>query len=172
MTATNTGSNATTSATFREILRAQCVLLEELARHEARLQLAVLQKDWVALESEIREMRGISDDIELRERNRNEAYAELKRGLGMSDSDSFYEVLSRLPMEDRAELAELYRNLRIGIAKVKSITLGIDAFVTATVGTMREIFEELFPEHKGRLYSRRGVAKQTDTSSMVVNHRM
>lgn len=160
------------SSRFREVLRLQCLLLESLSRHETRLQAAVLQKDWVSLEAAVREMKSISEEIERCEKERTDAYRELKGGLGLRETDTFYEVISRMPLEERAELAQLYRNLRIGIARVKSITTGIDAFVSATVGTMREILEELFPEHKGRMYSRTGAAHSSDTSSMVVNHRM
>jgi len=157
---------------FKEALHLQGALLDNLSREEARLQLAVLQKDWIALEETVRVMRVISADIESCELRRTEGYGSLKASLGLSPEDSFYDVLSRLPLEDRQELATLYRQLRIGIAKVRSITDGIDAYVSATVGTMRDILDEIFPERKGKIYSRSGSVSSSDTSSMVVNHRL
>ncbi len=157
---------------FKEVLQLQGVLLDNLSREEARLQIAVLQKDWIALEACVREMKAIAQGIEECEQKRTESYRVLKAALGLKPDDSFYEVLSRLPIEDRQELAELYRRLRIGIVKVRSITDGIDAYVTATVGTMRDILDELFPERKGKIYSRSGTVSSADASSLVVNHRL
>jgi hypothetical protein len=161
-----------TTTIFKEALHLQGVLLDSLSREEARLQLAVLEKDWTALEEAVRTMRVIADDIEGCEMQRNDAYRVLKGTLGLKSEDSFYDVLSRLPLEERQELATLYRQLRVGIAKVRSITDGIDAYVTATVGTMRDILDELFPERKGKIYSRSGSVSMAETSSMVVNHRL
>ncbi|HUX13459.1 MAG TPA: hypothetical protein VMW87_10550 [Spirochaetia bacterium] len=157
---------------FKEALQLQGILLDRLSHEEARLQIAVLQKDWIALEACVREMKSLSAGVEECETRRNESYRSLKTSLGLKSGDSFYDVLARLPIDERQELVELYRRLRIGIAKVRSITDGIDAYVTATVGTMRDILDELFPERKGKLYSRTGAAASTDTSSMVVNHRL
>ena len=157
---------------FKDALHLQGVLLDSLSREEARLQLAVLEKDWIALEGSIRAMKAIAADVESCEMQRNESYRMLKVSLGLKEDDSFYEVLSRLPLEERQELANLYRQLRIGIAKVRSTTDGIDSYVTATVGTMREILDELFPDLKGKMYSRSGSVSTTESSSMVVNHRL
>ena len=160
------------TSVFKDALHLQSVLLDSLSREEGRLQVAVLEKDWIALEESIRTMRVLAADIEECEMRRNEGYRNLKASLGLKSDDSFYDVLSRLPLEERQELAGLYRQLRIGISKVRSITDGIDAYVTATVGTMRDILDEIFPERKGKIYSRSGSVAVAEAPSLVVNHRL
>ncbi len=143
--------------------------LEELSALENRLQRSLLDKDWTELEGLVRNLQNLAQEISYIENSRNLLYAELQREFGLESGDGFYDFLAKLPMGTRIELSVLYRRLRLSVSDVRSVTGGIDAYVTATVSTMGKILEELFPSRKTKMYGRDGAALE-NAQPLVFSH--
>jgi predicted transcriptional regulator len=147
---------------LKDLIKQEIEKLQDLAGAETKLQKCVLDKNWAELEEIIRRMQDISAEISHIENSRNIIYCEIRDSLGIMETNGFYDVLTKLDPEERVDLAELYRRLRHSVNAVRSITGGIDTYITATVSTMGRILEELFPARKLRLYNKSGTSRNSE----------
>ena len=147
---------------LKDLIRQEIEKLDELAGAEHKLQKCVLDKNWAELEEIIRRMRDISAEISHIENSRNIVFCEIRDTFGIIETNGFYDVLTKLDPEERVDLAALYRRLRHSVYAVRSITGGIDTYITATISTMGRILEELFPARRMRLYNKSGSSRNTE----------
>jgi hypothetical protein len=155
-----------------EALHREVELLEAIAEDEKRLHSLLSNRDWVELERCLSRLNSLSGDVLQAEDRRNTAYERLRSTLEVEEDERFYDVLERLPVEERSELSELYRRLKVAVIQVRSVTGGIDTYVTESTQTMRSVLEELFPEQKGKIYSRSGRSNRADERAIVLDHHM
>ena len=154
---------------LKDLMERETEKLGALAAAENRLQQCILDKDWTELESLIRNLESLSREVSLIENARNQLYGDLQDDYGLETGHGFYDFLVRLPEEQQQDLAELYRRLRIAVSEVRSITGGIDNYISSTVSTMGKILEELFPSRKMRLYGKDGAARES-AQPLVFSH--
>lgn len=163
---------ATRSTALQDVLEQQIWVLEELAEEEAALQRAVAQRDWPAAESIIDGLRDRADRFAALEEVRHEAYREMLRSVGASESMPFPVALGRLDEASRRLLTDLYRRLKAALFRVRSVSEGLDAFVAALATTTRGILDEIYPSRKGKMYGRSGQVARTEDWALVVNRHL
>jgi predicted nuclease with TOPRIM domain len=147
---------------LKDLIKQEIEKLDELAGAENKLQKCVLDKNWAELEEIIRRLQCLSAEISHIENSRNILYGEILDILGVIGPNGFYDVLAKLRSEERVDLAALYRRLRLSVNAVRSITGGIDTYITATISTMGRILEELFPARRMRLYNKSGTSRKAE----------
>ncbi len=152
-----------------DVIRAQIMTLETIAAEHSRLQEAVLNRDWESLEEQIQALQGRAKDAGTLEEQRKATYGRLRQMLGLGPEESFFELLCLLDEEERAELASLYRGLKIAVMRVASANGGLEAYVQSSTETIQAVLKELYPERKGTIYSRTGRIQRHDDRAFVVN---
>ncbi|TVR59469.1 MAG: hypothetical protein EA426_07080 [Spirochaetaceae bacterium] len=157
---------------FVEVLNAQILLFTDLAREERTLADAVVAKDWPTLDRVIRVMNEYSEEIVRVDEERSRTYDALRSRLGLRSVGLFSELLDSVPFESREHLSHLFRELKIAVMRVRSLTGGVDAYVESSNTTLRSVLQELYPERKGRLYSRSGASTEHPDTPVVVNHHL
>lgn len=164
--------NSDTVAVLKEALEREVSSLEELAAAEQELQPLLAERNWMELEKRISALNTLSESAMNAEQEREAAYAALKQEVGAADDARFYDVLESVDWEERCELAELYRRLKIAVVQVRGVTGSLDTYVSVSTSTVRGVLDELFPDQKGKIYSRTGRANQVDERAMVLDRQL
>ena len=138
--------------TVVETLSAQLSMMNTLADHEAELHRRMLEREWDEVAPLIETMGQMSDAVVEAENRRHDAYCRLRKHLGLDDYSGFAEVLAALDDEDRRRLAELYRQLKLAVIRLKSLAGGVDRYVRSMMTTTREIIQEAYPHRSGSSY--------------------
>lgn len=157
---------------FVDVLSLQVLLFTDLAREERILADAVVAKDWPSLDRVIRVMDGYSRKIVHADEQRARVYDALRSRLGLREGGLFSDVLDAIPFESREQLSNLFRELKIAVMRVRSLTGGVETYVESSNQTLRSVLQELYPERKGRLYSRSGATTEHADTPVVVNHHL
>lgn len=150
----------------------QIELLNLLAERERELQNHLLNRNWQDLEQVIEQMTLVSREIQNADNARAESFRILRMSLGLSDSSGMSEVITRLDEEKSGTLRMLYRNLKVAVMRIQSLTGGIDAYVASTTATMRAFLDESFPDRRGTIYSRDGSADYGGGHAVVVDRHL
>ena len=158
--------------TVVETLSAQLTMMNTLAEHEAELHRRMLEREWEEVTPLIETMSDMSDAVVEAENRRHDAYCTLRRHLGLEDSAGFAEVLAALDDEDRRRLAELYRQLKLAVIRLKSLADGVDRYVRTMMATTRELIKEAYPHRSGATYSRDGGHAAHSGEALVLNHHL
>ena len=156
------------TTTLKRALRAEARMLKDFADLQKSLQQAISKRKWTELNKEIEDLRLLADRIEVQEEDRVQAYQLLKDSLHAGKEDSFLEIVSRLPVEDRDELLVLYRHLKAAVIRVRASAGLLNYYVQSMSEALRQILEELFPHRKGKLYSRTGKPKEAGDESLMM----
>lgn len=155
-----------------ELLIRQSDGIEAFGALEQRMQQAVLDQRWEELDRVIPASEALARELETLDAARHEAVLELKRACGVAEHAPFGELLARLPEDNRRPLAAAFRSLQVSVLKVKGLTNGLDSYVRGAVKATNRLMHEVFPDHRGTLYSRRGQRAPADGRAMVIDQRL
>jgi ribosomal 50S subunit-associated protein YjgA (DUF615 family) len=156
------------TSTLKRTLRAEARSLKDFAELQKGLQLSISKRQWTELSKEIDALRKLAEKIETLEKDRIGAYQLLKSSLHAEGEESFTQIVSRLPVEDRDELLSLYRHLKAAVIRVKASAGLLNYYVQSMSDALRQILEELFPHRKGKMYSRTGKPKEPGDESLML----
>ncbi len=151
------------------LIEREIVLLQGMAAAERRLQKAVIGRDWASVDETIRGMELVSEEIVATESRRHDVFEDCCRRIGAAGNNAFFGLLAAVPPPTRSRLSSLYRELKVAVLAVRSITDGIDAYVTSTMRTLNGVIEELFPERRGKIYSGTGSVDKQGHTALVVD---
>lgn len=156
-----------------DVLRQETALLERLSAAQDVVRTAVFARDWADLESMLARLDAYALDFELLEAERERVFREFApSGTGEGESVGFYAVASRLPPTDRRTLTELYRRLKLDALKVRLANDSLTTYLAEARATLAGFMEAAFPDRRGRLYSRRGKAVDSEMRSIVLDRRL
>jgi flagellar biosynthesis/type III secretory pathway chaperone len=154
---------------FKSALMKQLSLLEMLEKEELNLQSSVIEKDWPGTESCIKHLETLSERVMRAERRRHELFNALKAALKAEDDEGFYDVIARFPEEERRELSELYRKLKVAVLKVQSLNGGIDTYIRSAAYTLGKVLDEYIPSRRNKTYSRSGRRAGTGEGPLFIS---
>lgn len=146
---------------FRDILERENALTGRIAAIQGEVKQAVLGREWADFEAQIAALAEAGEEFEELEAARVEIFGEGEAG--------FYAQCARFPEEERRVLTELYRRLKTETIKVRLENDGLSKYIAETRLVISGALDILYPERRGRLYSRRGMQVQPDMSSMMLN---
>ncbi|MFP4373484.1 MAG: flagellar export chaperone FlgN [Spirochaetaceae bacterium] len=157
---------------LKYLLKSEVELLEDFARQEQELQNAIVEREWDRLEGIVNEMTEASQSVLSVEQERHECYTRVRRDFDCPPNSSFYDFAAKLDLGDRMEISELYRRLKVAVMRVQALTGGIGSYITSATSAIRDVLDELYPQRKGRIYSRAGHHSVPDDRAMVVDHHL
>jgi hypothetical protein len=156
-----------------ELLR-RIVLLQGLVRG------AVVNRQWTDFEDHLAALGKVGEEFEPLDRERQRYFDALSGSLGETGRDAaepaavpgeggFYGLVSRLPREKREELSARYRQVKLEVLKIKLETEALERYLNEGRATVAAFLDAVFPDRKGRLYSRRGKQVPADMRSILFN---
>ena len=160
----------------RDILLRECELIQEASVVHEKLKSAVIERKWTDFGSHIIDMNNIENRLVSLEDEREQLFSAfetlLQRNLFSGRMDAkgrFYAMVSLLPENHRDDLTSIYRSLKLDALKLR---IANEAFMTYLVGiksTLKEFFDNVFPDRAGKMYTKDGTHLLHDMRSMVLN---
>jgi len=151
----------------KAVLLKECELVRRISSLQNLVYEAVLNRDWSGFEANFSRLSEIGEEFSELEHQRERVFAGI-----LPESDAsvrFYSLTVGLPPEQRGELTEIYRNLKMETLKVKIMGETIMSFVIGAKATVAGFFEVAFPDRKGKIYTPYGMPVSQDMRSMVLN---
>lgn len=151
-----------------DVLRRETALLDLLAAVQDTVRKAVFAREWTDLDALLAKLESYGADFEALEAERARLFGEF--GGQEREPVGFYTLVSRLGPEDRRELTELYRKLKLDTLKVRLANDALSSYLRDARATLTDVLDAAYPDRRGRLYSRRGAPVHPEMSSIVLNH--
>lgn len=152
---------------FRGILLQQTELLTALSQQEQHLQAVVADRDWPQLERLLPSMEAVGVEFQRLETRRQVVYTEMQFAAG--GEQSFAALLKSFPGDEREKISAAYRGLKVAVLRLRSQTAGLDTYLRSSIGTLRGVLQELYPEHASTVYSRDGFGGYPSGQAMVLS---
>lgn len=153
-------------------MKKELVLVNRFSGIEEKIKDILVTKDWNLLEKKIREMDSLADRIRDIEEKRNSAYQAMKLYCRDDEIKSFYLFVSMFCPERKEILISLYRELKVGVLKVKNITERIDTYVNSVVSTVEKVLDEVYPSRKGTIYDVSGTKSTGLHQPMILDREL
>ena len=151
----------------REILLQESDLVQRIARLQEVVWEAVVNRDWTDFEGHFSELGRLGEEFTALEAEREGFFAEINGKPG--DILGFYAFASQLPPDQRGEITEIYRNLKLEALKIQVSGDTLMGFIAGARTTLAGFFEIAFPDRGGKLYTPHGIPVSHDMRSMVLN---
>jgi hypothetical protein len=149
----------------KDILLKESELIQRIAALQKLIYDAVVNREWTDFEAHFNVLGGLGEEFAALENIREELFAKDQEG----EKPSFYALAARLPREQRKEITDIYRNLKLETLKVRMSGETLMGYVAGARATMTGFFEVAFPGRGGKIYSPHGVPVSHDMRSMVLN---
>ena len=146
---------------LQHVLEREASLFEKFGKREHELQRVIVGRDWDAMDAIIPDLERLSMEIQATEKQRHAVVAEAKTAVGFADDAPFVDYLQSLQDDAREKLTQLYRDLKVAVLRVKSLTGGIDSYVRGSIRTSNAVLGEIFPDQKGTMYGRAGTSSRS-----------
>ena len=157
---------------LKNLMQIEIDLLNGFTRLEVKLQEAFLRRDWPELDALVSELGSLSGRIEAMEQRRHNTFLELKVSLKLAEKMTFHRVIMEMSGEDREELADLYRKLKIAVIRVRGATGRLGYYFRSVSDSANRVLSELLPYRKGRIYSRVGLPRVVEEASLVFDREL
>jgi len=147
----------------REILLEETALVQRIMDLQNLIKDALAARDWTDFEGHFSALSEIQGEFSVLEAEREQLFSGVHTG--------FYACIAHLPAEQRRELSEIFRNLKLETLRVQISGEAIMAFIAGARATMAGFFEIAFPDRGGKIYTPYGKPVSHDMRSMVLNQR-
>lgn len=155
-----------------DVISEEIRAIKKFCDQELEVKQHLFDKDWKNLNGAIEESQKTSEQIQKLEGERDSLFDELCGCIGEETQANFYHVIVHLSTGERDRLGYLYRELKMAVFRMQSITAGIDTYISSMRDTMNHILEEVFPHRKGKIYAKDGRETSAETDPMVISHRL
>jgi hypothetical protein len=153
-----------------EILNEEIGILESLALSQDTVRQAVLAREWTDFDEKINELNRHSIRFEELEAERSRLFMRFLPPGEKNDEDlSFYSLISRFPVEKRNHFADRFRQVKLLILRIRLANESLLKYIEEARTTVSGFLEAVFPDRKGRFYTRRGKTVPSDMRSMVLD---
>ena len=144
---------------LEDCLKEQLEAFKNFYSTEEKIKQLIVSKNWTELDREIaylQKQAGMIDKVEL---ERNNIYNTMKLYCNDNSDNDFYTFISKYCPEKSIYLNSLYRDLKVSVIKVKSLTTRIDTYLSTVTTTVTKVLEEVFSMGKGTIYDNKGANK-------------
>jgi len=165
----------------RDILLRESELVQNVGDLQNVIYSEVVGRDWTDFEAHFEALEEMRKELATLEGERERIFSGHlgERVSGDADtaeadaSSRFYAFVARFSPEQRAEISEVYRGLKVQTLKVRSTSETLMSYIAASRATMAGFFDAAFPKaaRTGKTYSPYGTQVSNDMRSMVLNQR-
>jgi hypothetical protein len=143
--------------------------LEKYLDERKVLSDAIRRRDWPELQDVLLRIEGIALLAEATEHARAALWNEVLVDSGLPADSSVYRVGLGVPEPERSNLSSAYRRLKVAALRARIENEALGEYVGETAGTIRSVVEELYPDQKGKIYSRSGRAIAAGARPIVLD---
>jgi len=165
----------------RDILLQESELVQRVGNLQNMIYSEVVGRDWTDFEAHFEALEEMRKELLTLEDERERIFSIYlgEKTTGNADtaeadaSSRFYAFVARLSPEQRGEITEVYRSLKVETLKVRSTSETLMSYIAGARATMAGFFEAAFPKaaRTGKTYSPYGTQVSNDMRSMVLNQR-
>jgi hypothetical protein len=163
----------TTSNSYAEcalVLKQELELLDKISALQVQVKNAIINREWTDFEGHFESLAAIGDEFETLDLERIEIFSRFAQELGLNKDDAgFYRCVARLPEKERRELSDLYRRIKMKTLEVRVANESLTKYLGEIQAVVSGFLEAVFPDRRGRIYTRRGTQAAPDMRSMVLN---
>lgn len=153
-------------------MKKELSLFESFYRAEEKIRQHIVEKNWPQLDRELSAIKKYGEKIEKAESDRNKIYQAMKIYCGEEIHGSFYAFISSYCPEKSDSLNHLYRELKVCVMKVKTLTMRIDAYLSTVTTAVIRVLDEIFPMRKGTIYNSSGINRGADSPPLVLDREL
>jgi len=170
-------------AEFKQAIESQIELLDWVGERQSDVRTCLAQRNWPQLDGVIKELDELSRRVAHLEGQRVALQQEIGRydaepadpnrlhgGHSVVQTPGIKTVLRRCRAEERAELRETYRRLRVAVLRVQAGARGIRSYTSAAIETTRDVLNELFPADTEGQYARDGGKQHGTQRALILDH--
>jgi hypothetical protein len=152
------------------ILKQEIELLDKISALQVQVENAITNREWTGFESRFESLAAIGDEFQALDLERAQIFARLAREAGIdSEGASFYSCVARLPEAERKELSELYRSIKTRTVELRLANESLAKYLSEIQSVVSGFLEAVFPDRKGRIYTRQGTQASPDMLGMALN---
>jgi hypothetical protein len=152
------------------ILKQELQMLEQIQVLQNEVKNAVRNRQWTDFEGHLGSLAAIGDEFEALDLERVQIFTAFARKMGFNhEGVGFYAFAARLPEPEQRELSELYRRIKMRTLGVRVANDSLTDYLDETQAVVSGFLEAVFPDRKGKIYSRQGTQVTPDMRSMVLN---
>jgi hypothetical protein len=152
------------------VLRQELELLEKISVLQVQVKNAIVSREWTDFEGLFGSLAALGEEFEALDLERAELFARLGGELGLGKGGaSFYQCAARLPEAERQELSELYRRIKTRTLETRLANESLTEYLGEIQALVSGFLEAVFPDRKGRIYTRQGTLTAPDMRSMTLN---
>jgi hypothetical protein len=152
------------------VLKQEIELLEKISALQAQVRSAITNREWTDFEGHFESLAAIGDQFKALDLERAKVFARFAEEAGLSGEDAgFYRCAARLPEAERKELSELYRRIKMRTVEVRLANESLANYLSEMQAVVSDFLEAVFPDRKGRIYSRQGTRIAPDMLGMALN---
>ena len=151
---------------FSIILLKEIELLEKIPPLQAMIRDAVIKREWTDYELLMESLGETGTQFEVLEAEREAVYQGLTGG---EEPDSFYAWAARLPQKEQEEFSGLYRKLKMITLQIKISNDTLMEYLREAKTAVSGLLERAYPDRRGKMYSRKGIEREADMRSVMVN---
>ena len=146
------------------ILTGEIELLKEISSLHDKVRQAVMNREWSDFDERTNELNRLGEEFARLENERLMLFS------GDDEERSFYTSIMELPPEERQELSQLYRELKMQTLKMRALNETFLDYLNEAKNLAAAYLEAICPSRGGKLYTRKGSRVHQDLRSMVVNN--
>lgn len=159
-------------ANYVSILKAETGLFSAFSTLLETLRVFVKKREWQTLEKTVEALDSTGGDIIKLENARHSAFCMLKEQYGISPDAPLKLLSPHLGDEWNREITGHSVKLKLEVIKVQTQAKSLEGYIRSVSGFLTRFFEELYPHTKGKIYSRKGKAKENSENPYIVNHQL
>jgi hypothetical protein len=156
-----------------EVLNRETEQVTRIAALQMLVRKAVRDRQWTDFESLMQDLGTIGAEFEILDRERLQVFSQFAGGIGReTDNRDFYALAAHFPETERRDLTEVYRRLKLETLRIRLENNSLLNYIRESQALASGFLNTVFPETKGKLYSRQGRATQPELRSMVLNQEL
>jgi hypothetical protein len=163
----------TTDQSYAEcalVFRQEIELLDKISVLQAQVKNAIINREWTGFEDLFESLAAIGDEFGALDLERARIFARFAKEAGIDrEGAPFYRCVARLPQAERQELSELYRRIKTRTMETRLANESLAKYLGEIQGVVSGFLEAVFPDRKGRIYTRQGTQASPEMLGMALN---
>ena len=151
---------------FSIVLLREIELLERIPPLQNMIRDAVIKREWADYELFMQSLGDIGSQFEEMEKERETLFNSFQEG---QKNDSFYTWAARLPKKEQEEISALYRKLKMLTLQIKISNDTLMEYLREAKSAVSSFLEKAYPDRRGKMYSHKGLEREADMRSVMVN---
>lgn len=157
---------------YVSLLKAETGLFSAFSVLLEKLRVLVKKRDWQVLEKTVEALDSTGGEIIKLENTRHSAFCVLKEKYGLLPDAPLKMLSPHLGDGWDREITNHSVKLKLEVMKVQTQAKSLNGYIHSVSGFLTRFFEELYPHTKGKIYSRKGMAKENSENPYIVNKQL